>query len=114
MRPARRNWIASNNESWRFSFPLRNAAGPFDLTGYSNFKMQLRRYPEAASIDLDLSSGSGLSVDTPANGVIEGTTSLSQVQNLYGEYVYDVTAVFAGAPVVLVTGSITVRQGITR
>lgn len=114
MKPARRDWIAGNNEAWRFSFPLRNAAGPFNLTGYSAIKMQLRRYPEAAEVDLDLSLGAGLTVDTPTDGTIEGAASLSQIQNLFGSYVYDVKAISSGQPVVLVTGSIDVRQGVTR
>ncbi|WP_414832184.1 hypothetical protein [Afifella sp. YEN Y35] len=119
--PPELDFEAYANEAWICSLEFLNADDetPYDLTDLA-FSLQLRRLPESATLDLELSTATGeLFVDEtdPANGVLNILAPVAAVRRLSGIYAYDLlvwrAAVNETARIWL-RGKITVGTGVTR
>lgn len=66
-------------ETYRFTASVRNAGAktPFDLTGYT-VTMSIKDALTAGTEIFDVSSGSGITIDTPSNGSIAVVFSAAQ------------------------------------
>jgi hypothetical protein len=115
MKPARFDWVAFNNEDWPFAIGIKFADGSaFDWSQYSSIAMQLKVDPLQPEPELTLALGSGLTVRSADHSVLDGLVERADVETFVGIYTYDIVGINAGDPIVVVTGTIAVGQGVTR
>lgn len=113
------NGKAWANEAWAGSIPFVDENGdPVDLTDLE-FKLQLRRRPDVATVDLTMATTTGeLYIAVPADaGVLAYDVPVERVRTLKGTYHYDLLAWPAAAPGlarVWLYGTIEVDTGVTR
>lgn len=115
MKPARKDWIARNNESWGAGLKIMFDDGsPFDWTQYSAIEMQVKVDPLQPEPEFSLTLGSGLTVDSEDHSWLDINVAADDVKDLLGVYVYDIVGTNSGDLTTVAYGSITVNQGITR
>ena len=86
---------------------------PINLTGYSA-RMHIRRTVEADDIDVELTSGSGITLGGTA-GTIDIEINDATTSGLSGEYVYDLELESGGGVVSrVIQGAVTVIPEVTR
>lgn len=86
---------------------------PINLTGYSA-RMHIRRTVEAEDIDVELTSGSGMTLGGTA-GTIDIEIDDATTSGLSGSYVYDLELESGGGVVSrVIQGAVTVNPEVTR
>lgn len=101
--------------TWTWQVEMTNPDDTkMNLTGYS-VRGQLRRTFDSSTVDLDLTTGSMISISDAANGVISLNVPAATTANLTGTYKWDVELVSGGGLVYrIIQGEITVSREVTR
>lgn len=109
------NPVIFQGATWTWQVEMTNPNDTvMNLTGYS-VRGQLRRTYDASTIELDLTSGSMITISDAPNGVISINVPAATTAVLTGAYKWDVELVSGSGLVYrIIQGTITVSREVTR
>jgi hypothetical protein len=102
------NFTIASGEYVTLQFAFANNGTALDLTGYSA-KMQIN-FPSPLLLQ---TPSSGLSIPTPANGIVNLTIQTTQTDVVAGTYPYDFWLIISGEPIPYMSGNFIVTPSRT-
>jgi hypothetical protein len=109
--PPTQNYVARTNADWAADVQFTVSGSPLNLTG-ADVRLDLKT--GAGTTALTLRVGSGLVLD-PSNGKVSVRVPALQMQGIpAGDYAYDLQVRLGGVVDVLLAGTVSVAQGVTR